>query len=226
MVGEKRHFLDMSFLGRFRQSVHEDGIYMVATRRMEFGVGLLRNYMLSRKLGVKRISIGPRANLRGLSSIEMGEDFVALDGLWLHAITRYYDQQFAPRIVIGNRVQVSQWVHIAATNLVEIGEDVLIGSKVMITDHNHGQYSREHTPPHLAPSSRPLDHDRRVVIGKNVWLGDGVVVTPGSCIGEGAVIGANSVVSGGIPPFSLAAGIPARILKCFDFNTQKWVRVE
>jgi len=55
-----------------------------------------------------------------------------------------------------------------------------------------------------------LDRDKEVVIGRNVWLGDGVVVSPGSTIGEGSVIGANAVVIGVIPPFTLAAGVPAK----------------
>jgi lipopolysaccharide O-acetyltransferase len=117
-------------------------------------------------------------------------------------------------------------VHIAATHFVEIGDNVLMGSKVVVTDHNHGQYSKDHTSPNIPPALRPLDHDRSVVIGRNVWLGDGVVVTPGSSIGEGAVIGANSVVQGRIPPFTIAAGVPAKIMKVFDFDTQKWTNVE
>ncbi len=156
----------------------------------------------------------------------MGEDFSAEDGLWLEAITRYNSQTFLPRIVIGNHVRVSRWTHITATHFIEIGDNVLMGSKVLITDHNHGQYSREHTSPLIAPSLRPLDHDRAVVIGRNVWLCDGVVVTPGSSIGEGSVIRANSVVQGSIPPFAIAAGMPAKIMKTFNFDTQKWTNVE
>jgi lipopolysaccharide O-acetyltransferase len=212
-----------SLLGR---SVEEDGLYVVAMRRLEAACSCLRNYCIARKLGVSRIRIGPRPNLRGLSSIEMGDDFVALEGLWLHAVTQYYDQQFSPRIVIGNRVRVSQWVHIAATHYVEIGDDVLIGSKVVITDHNHGQYSLQHTSPDIPPSLRPLDCDRSTTIGANAWLGDSVAVAPGASIGKGSIVGANSVVVGEIPPFSLAAGVPARVIKAFDFDTQQWKSVE
>jgi lipopolysaccharide O-acetyltransferase len=156
----------------------------------------------------------------------MGEDFSAEDSLWLLAISRYHNQQFSPKIRIGNQVRISRHVQIAATHFVEIGDNVLIGSGVVITDHNHGQYSEESTPPDIAPSLRPLDHDRRVVIGKNVWLGAGAIVTPDSVIGEGAVIGANSVVIGPIPPFSVAVGLPARVIKTFDFTSQKWVSVK
>jgi acetyltransferase-like isoleucine patch superfamily enzyme len=157
--------------------------------------------------------------------MQVGEDFSAEAGLWLEAITTYNDQVFSPRIVIGKHVRISQFVHIAATNFVEIGDHVLMGSNVMITDHNHGQYSIKHASPSVAPTLRPLDHDRRVVIGRNVWLGNGVVVTPGSSIGEGAVIGANSVVAGSIPPFTMASGIPATARKIFDFDTGKWSKI-
>ena len=204
----------------------ENGSYLLAARLLDSPLDFVRNYFISKRLRVKKISIGPRYYLRGLSSVCMGEDFSAGEGFWMDAITRYRGQAFSPRIVIGNHVRISQWVHITATHYVDIGDNVLIGSKVIITDHNHGQYSREHTSPHIAPTLRPLDHDRRVSIGQNVWIGDGVVVTPGSTIGEGTVIGANSVVCGDIPPFAVAGGVPAKILKIFNFSIQKWVKTE
>ena len=210
-------------LNRLRRFERENGLYVLGTTLLELCTDAGRNYLLSRKFRVKKIKIGPRAFLRGLSWIEMGEDFTAGPGLWLEAITRYNDEVFTPKIVIGHHVQISHFGHIAATHLVEIGDNVLMGSKVMITDHNHGQYTRQpHTSPHIGPTKRPLDRDRRVVIGKNVWLGDGVVVTPGSLIGEGSVIGANSVVLGSIPPFSVAVGMPATVRKVFDFEAGKW----
>ncbi|MDR3739247.1 MAG: DapH/DapD/GlmU-related protein [Terracidiphilus sp.] len=213
-------------MNRVRRALGENGLYSFGNQVIEFLLGAVRNALIARKLGVRTIKIGPRAYLRGLTSLDMGEDFSAGDGLWLEAVTRYNDQTFVPRIVIGKHVRASHFVHIAATNRVEIGDNVLLGSKVMISDHNHGQYSKEHTSPHLAPTLRPLDHDRQVIIGRNVWLADGVVVTPGSIIGEGSVIGANSVVMGSIPPFAIASGIPATVRKCFDFNTAKWSNVE
>lgn len=209
-------------MNRLKHFLRENGSYVFLTHLLSRFLGLVRNYSISRKLGVRKFNIGRLAYLRGLSSIHIGEDFSAGAGLWLEAITRYHDQEFSPRIVIGRHARMSQFVHIAATHLVEIGDNVLMGSNVMITDHNHGQYSREHTSPDIAPTLRPLDHDRRVVIGRNVWLGNGVVVTPGASIGEGAVIGANSVVVGNIPPFTLAAGIPATVRKTYNFATEKW----
>jgi lipopolysaccharide O-acetyltransferase len=214
-------------LNRLRHFLRENGIYVLGVTSVGHIVQLIRSYFLSRKLGVRTIKIGPRAHLRGLSSIEMGEDFAAGEGLWLEAITSFNDQAFSPTIVFGKHVRVSHHVHIAATHWVEIGDNVLMGSKVMITDHNHGLYSLDaHSLPHIAPALRPLDSDQRTLIGRDVWLGDGVVVTPGSTIGEGCVIGANSVVLGNIPPFTIAAGAPARVRKVFNFDIGKWCSVE
>ena len=54
-------------------------------------------------------------------------------------------------------------------------------------------------------------------IGDNVWCGANVVVTSGVTIGERCVIGANSVVTTDIPPFSIAAGAPARVIKTITY---------
>jgi lipopolysaccharide O-acetyltransferase len=156
----------------------------------------------------------------------MGEDFSAQQALWLEAIAHFNEQTFSPRIVIGEQVRVSHYVHIAATHLVEIGDSVLLGSMVVIIDHNHGSYSGDHSSPLRAPTLRQLESSLKVVIGRNVWLGDSVVVTPGSTIGEGSVIGANSVVIGEIPPFCIAVGVPATVRKTYNFGSKKWSSIE
>jgi lipopolysaccharide O-acetyltransferase len=107
-------------MDRLRRSLRENGLYILAAQISGSLLSFPRNSLIARKLGVKRIRIGPRSYLRGLSSIEMGEDFAAGDGLWLEAITRFNDQVFIPRIVIGKHVRVSHFVHIAAAHLVEI----------------------------------------------------------------------------------------------------------
>jgi lipopolysaccharide O-acetyltransferase len=209
-----------------RQFLQENGLYVFGSSLAGACVRQVRNRMLARKFGVKKISIGPRAHLRGLSSIQMGEDLSTGEGLWLEAVTRNNEQTFSPRIVIGNHVRISRWTHIGATNYVEIGDNVLMGSKVVVIDHNHGLYSVNPTSLEIAPSLRPLDHEGKVIVGANVWLGDGVAVLPGSTIGKGCVIAANSVVNGTIPPFTIAAGMPAKVVKVFDVEKNKWIKPE
>ena len=58
-----------------------------------------------------------------------------------------------------------------------------------------------------------------------MWIGEKVTVLPGITIGEKSIIGANSVVTKDIPPFCIAAGNPASIIKRYDFEKHEWVRV-
>lgn len=67
--------------------------------------------------------------------------------------------------------------------------------------------------------------DSKVIIGEGSWLGTNVVVVGKVRIGKHCVIGANSVVTKDIPDYSVAAGIPAKVIKKYDFEKEEWVRV-
>lgn len=123
----------------------------------------------------------------------------------------------------GNNIQINDYVHITASEMVIIEDNVLIASKVYISDCSHGSYGRNNI--HDSPKSIPKDreiHSSPVTIEKNVWLGEHVSVLMGVTIGEGSIIGANSVVSKDIPPYTIAVGIPAKVIKKFNFEIQKW----
>lgn len=62
-------------------------------------------------------------------------------------------------------------------------------------------------------------------IGNGCWLGQNVVVLPGVTIGERSIIGANAVVSNDIPPYSIAVGMPAKVIKRFNLDTNNWEKV-
>ena len=211
-----------SLLMRIRRELRVNGPYVIFDELVRRSGIIFRRWMLARRIGYPDIRLGPGCYLRGLAFIRIGRNFRVAEGLWLEAIMTYHDQVFSPSIVIGNNVSVSRWSHIAATHRIEIGDGVLIGSNVLITDHHHGHYRDCQSDVDSPPAQRPLDNDRTVVIGNNVWLGDGVVVMPGVSIGEGSVIGANSVVTRDVPPFTIAAGAPITLLKGFDFTTHQW----
>jgi lipopolysaccharide O-acetyltransferase len=211
--------------GRTLSFFGENGSYVFFSALVHRPFDLLRNRMLASKLGVRKLRIGPRPHLRGLACITMGEDFSAGEGLWLEAITHYGEQHFSPRLVIGNHVRISLWSHIACTHSVTIGDPVLIGSKVIITDHNHGVFGHQATSPMIPPAQRPLDQNRSVKIGDRVWLGDGVVVCPGVVMGEGSVAGANAVVTDGCSAVHMVAGVPARPIRRYDAAQGSWIKV-
>jgi lipopolysaccharide O-acetyltransferase len=130
-------------------------------------------------------------------------------------------------IAIGSNVQINDYVHIAAISNITIGNNVLIASKVFITDHNHGEYGMNnyHDSPDMMPILRPL-RSRPVIIEDNVWIGETVSILPGVKIGQGSVIGAQSVVTKDIPPNSVAIGAPARVIKQYDFESGKWQKTK
>jgi len=116
-----------------------------------------------------------------------------------------------PTITIGNGCLIRENSHITAVNSIVIGDNLLTGTNVLITDNSHGEATREQMQ--LSPDSRPIYSKGPVVIGNNVWLGNNVCVMPGVTIGDGAIIGANSVVTHDVPAYSVAAGIPAKVIK-------------
>jgi len=127
-------------------------------------------------------------------------------------------------ITFGNNCQINDYVHIGAFNSVKIGNNVLIASRVFITDHNHGRYSGLlQSSPSTFPADRDIVSDY-VHIEDNVWIGEGVCILPGVTIGKGSVIGSNSVVTKSVPPNSIAVGIPAEVVRRFSNKEKIWGR--
>ena len=128
-------------------------------------------------------------------------------------------------LIIGNDVQINDYVHITASQSVTIGNNVLIASKVYISDVGHGSYKGfDNSSPDIPPADRKLVSSP-VTIDNNVWIGDGVCILPGVTIGYGCIIGANAVVNKDIPPKSIAVGIPARVVKKYNHMTGLWEQV-
>lgn len=175
------------------------------------------------------IRIFPDARLGGINRMKIGHNFIAGRGLWLEAVTAFpvAGQIFAPELIIGNRVNVGEYVHIGCNHRIVIGDDVLMGSKIYITDHNHGVYRGEDADsPAIPPAARRLTEGESVEIGARCWIGEFVTILPGVTIGEGSIIGSHSTVTHDIPANSIAVGSPAMVVKVWDELTKNWVKVK
>ncbi len=213
----------MNIAGFYRENGALATLGEIASRSLRRSYSALVGLRLSAGRG---LNLTPGSRIRGLAFIKIGKGFYAGDRLWLEAVSAHGDRKYTPRLIIKDNVAVNDMVHIAATNSVEIGNNVLIASKVFISDHNHGVYSGSfQSAPSIPPNERPLTSDLSVTIGDNVWIGESVSVLPGARIGDGCVIGANSVVVGEIPPNSIAVGIPAKVIRTYDRSTGEWTAV-
>jgi acetyltransferase-like isoleucine patch superfamily enzyme len=117
------------------------------------------------------------------------------------------------RVRIGDGTFLNVGVMVAAVELVEIGAHCMLANGCFVTDGNH-RFDDPDTPvPWQGFTSKGPTR-----IGDNVWLGANAVVTSGVTIGERCVIGANSVVTQDVPPFSIAAGAPAKVLRAVTYD--------
>jgi acetyltransferase-like isoleucine patch superfamily enzyme len=141
----------------------------------------------------------------GSRRIAIGREVRIGRGSWL------YTHDELARLEIGDRTAISGFCVLSAAHSVRVGKAVLFARNVHVADHSHGRRS------HGVPiRDQPLEDIAPVSIGDGVWLGQNVVVLPGSQIGEGAVIGANAVVRGVVPARTVAVGAPARIVSSLD----------
>ncbi len=205
--------------------IQENGFFLFFIRLSYLVFFGIRNRFLGLRLQAPKFRVGRSPKLAGLSNITIGRSFSAGDGLWIEAVTRYGDVFYTPRITIGDNVAVSDNVHIGSTLSICVGDGVLLGSRVTLIDHNHGIYDgTNQSSPLQLPIDRRLSSEKPITVGKNAWIGDGVVVLPGARIGEGSIIGANSLVTGTIPANCIAVGSPARPIRRYDFEAKEWVK--
>jgi acetyltransferase-like isoleucine patch superfamily enzyme len=158
--------------------------------------------------------------LRNVHNIYIGDNVLINKYAFLLTLNEAKENALTPRITIGDGCVIGHMNHITCTQEVKIGENVLTADRVYISDHSHN----------FSDTSIPIMHQgvvskRGVSIGSGSWIGENVVIL--SCsIGKNCVVGANAVVLSDVPDFSVAVGIPARVVQQFNPASQTWQRVD
>ncbi len=158
-----------------------------------------------------------RGKLKMMGNISFGEN------------CRFYDEV---TIKAGNKVSIGRYTSISGPNTdivnsifpIKIGSFCSIARNVSIQEFNHDpeNFTTYHIEKNML--NKKTVHEKvskgPIVIGNDVWIGAQCVILSGAEIGDGAIIAANSVVTGKIPPYAIAGGTPAKIIK-YRFPEEK-----
>lgn len=155
------------------------------------------------------VIFGKIGRIHGNKCITIAEKTNFGDFCYLTTWPEYVQEK--PTLEIGAHCNFGGFNHITCTNKIVIGNNVLTGRWVTISDNNHGNTSQEMLLKH--PTERPIVSKGPVIIEDDVWIGDKATILAGVHIGKGAVIAANAVVTKDVPAYSVVAGNPARIIK-------------
>lgn len=147
---------------------------------------------------------------------------VEIEKNWIIAVYPEYANQFNPvrskgGVYIGDKTYINRNLTIYCADTVAVGTNCLFGSNVLITDNNHGiDLSTE-----IPFSKQPLSTEP-VIIGDNCWIGESAKILKGGGLGANCIVAAGSIVTKKFPSNVMVAGIPARIVKQYDFVDNKW----
>lgn len=152
--------------------------------------------------------------------IKMGKHVLVYYHARINGVSQYNNTKYNPLIELKDGVRIQQNLHLTCADSIVIGENSAIAANVTITDIHHP----------YTDINVPIEHQdlevNPVKIGKNCKIYNNAVILPGTIIGDHVTIGANSVVKGVIPDYSVAVGIPASIIKRYDFSVGQWRKTD
>lgn len=155
----------------------------------------------------------------GKKYICIGNRVTILNNARIEAVSYYAGITYTPDLIIRDGVTIQQNVHITCAEKVVVGENTAIVANVTITDIIH---------PYTTEDKHLIDQPlvvKSVKIGRYCGIYNNVVINAGVTIGDHVTIGANSVVTHDIPSYSIAVGNPARVIKQYDKELKKWIKV-
>lgn len=152
--------------------------------------------------------------------VTIGENVRILHNLRLEVINAWQGEKFDSKIVIGDNVSIGQNFHITSAENLIIGKNTTISGNVFITniDHNY-----ENIDKNILSQNLIIKHTE---IGENCFIGYGASIQAGTILGKQCIVGTNAVVRGKFDDFSVIVGVPAKVIKKYNFNSNKWERVD
>lgn len=180
----------------------------------------LRKNLAQLKYCGDELDVDPDVRFYGPQNIEIGSFTKIRSGTRIQTVDSYplTGQRFNPKLKIGERCFIEFGVHIGAYHSIEIGNDVTIASRAYIADQQH-----RYDDPMKPVTHQLISEGGRIIIGNGSFIGTGACIFSNVVLGEHVVVGANAVVTKDVPAFCVVVGVPARILRHYDFERQDWV---
>jgi len=217
-LGKKNYSIDSSLTKR-------EIIIIVKDKLICLLRGILLKVWLKKSKGL--LFIGKNCKIRHCHKIRFGKtitigDYVEINALSKSGIT-FGDnvtihrnsiiectgviRELGEGLVVGNNVGMAQNAFIQIRGKVEIGSNVMFGPSVSIFSESHGNDRTD--IPMIEQATKRIG----VKIEDDVWIGTKATVLDGVTIGKGSIIAAGSVVNKDVPPYSIVAGVPAKVIK-------------
>lgn len=164
----------------------------------------------------KNTYIDKSVHIVGLKNIKIGSNNIISDDTWFNVNDR---SEGKIGIEIGNNCYIGKRNFFNSASKITIKDFFMSGINCSLLGSDH--VIDEPLKPYIHTGTT---NDTNIYIGVNVWFGANVTVIGDVRIGYGSIIGANSLVLKDIPPFSIAVGSPAKVIKRYDFDNKKWTK--
>lgn len=156
--------------------------------------------------------------VRGYQGFYIGKNVQIRKDAGIECLSYFGGQEYNPKLKIEDNVIIGRSFKATITDTLEIGADTIIAHNVTIVTENHGINPESNIPyAKQALSSKPIH------IGKNCWIGANVCILPGGNLGDNCIVAANAIVNKSFPSNVMIGGIPAKIIKIYDFENHQWV---
>jgi acetyltransferase-like isoleucine patch superfamily enzyme len=169
------------------------------------------------------VSFGNMVQIIGLSNTKIAWGSCIADDVYINVCCREPAQQ--TRIKIGHKVLINRGAYLSSGKYLEIGDHSYVAARAYLSSASH-EYENSIYSPIL---SHGVTENCSLILEENCWIGVGAILSANRedlIIGRGSVVGANAVVLKNVPPFSVVVGNPAKIVKIYDSELEKWVSVE
>jgi len=167
-----------------------------------------------------KVTIGKDVTFQNPDTLHFGKGVTIGKNSYFLPLKKFAGKEYSPKITIGDGCWIGIRNSFACIDSIEIGNDVLFAGYVHITDHSHGFEDID-----KPVMNQPLTSKGGIVVEDQCWLGFGCEILSGVHIGKHSVVAARAVVTKDVPPYSVVAGNPARVIKQYDFETKGWVPV-